>query len=222
MSQKQKIEFYFDPSCPWCWVTSRWLNEVSENRPLDIDWRPFSLALKNGELSGTDETGHQDTHTIGHGVLRMIEAINKETGRDRGELYTAFGKAYFLEKKLEDNVFMEVVLERLGLDKKYLESAKDASIDTVLQESLDSAIEVVGDDVGVPTIIFVNEDGERQGFFGPVLQGLPDVEEGLKLWDGLSSLASSSKFFELKRTRKGRSKIKTTKRVFEDLQQDLQ
>ena len=216
--QTQNIEFYYDPSCPWCWVTSRWLNEVKKHRDMNVSWKPFSLALKNGELDGDDATGHSDTHSIGHGVLRMIEAINTDTDMDRGELYTQFGKAYFLEKELDDTVFMGVVLERLGLGKKYLQSAKDVSIDKVLQESLDSAIEVVGDDVGVPTIIFVNEDGERQGFFGPVLQGLPDMEEGLKLWDGLSNLASSSKFFELKRTRKGRSKIKSTKRLFDDLQ----
>ncbi|HMS24887.1 MAG TPA: DsbA family protein [Acidimicrobiia bacterium] len=212
----QHIEFYFDPSCPWCWVTSRWLTEVSQHRDISIEWLPFSLAIKNGELDGEDVTGHLDTHTIAHRVLRMIEAIHAEEGIDRGQLYSAFGRAYFIDKTLNDDNFMPVVLQQLGLDPDYINQADNIEHDTALTQHMDTAIEIVGDDVGVPLVIFVNEKGEKQGYFGPVLQGLPDTQDGLDLWDGLSSLGSSSNFFELKRARTDRSKVKSTLRLFED------
>ena len=208
------IEFYFDPSCPWCWVTSRWLIEVSKQREINIKWRPFSLALKNSELTGNDVTGHLDTHTIAHRVLRLIEAIYKKEEIDRGELYTQFGKAYFLENQLHDDVFIDEVLKRLKLPNEYKKYVDDVQFDGVLKQHMDDAISVVGDDVGVPLIIFENKNGDKQGYFGPVLQGMPDSEEGLKLWDGLSRLATSAHFYELKRSRKGGSKVKTTKRLF--------
>lgn len=214
-----EIDFYFDPSCPWCWVTSRWLVEVSQERDLQINWLPFSLAIKNNELNGDDVTGHLDTHTIAHQVMRMIEAIHEQENIDRGTLYTEFGKSYFIDKKLDDDIFMGEVLKRLGLSEQYLTEADSTNFDEVLEGHLQSAVNVVGDDVGVPLIIFKNEKGEKQGYFGPVLQGLPDKEQGLILWDALSKLGSNSSFYELKRTRKGRSKVKTTKRVFPEFLQ---
>ena len=212
----QRIEFYFDPSCPWCWVTSRWLTEVSQHRDISIEWLPFSLAIKNGELDGDDVTGHLDTHTIAHRVLRTIEAIHANDGIDRGTLYSAFGRAYFIDKTLDDDNFMPAVLKQLGLDSDYIAQADNTEHDTTLTQHMKNAIEIVGDDVGVPLIIFVNEKGEKQGYFGPVLQGLPETQEGLDLWDGLSRLGSSSHFYELKRARTGRSKVKSTLRLFED------
>lgn len=211
------IEFYFDPSCPWCWVTSRWLIEVSEHRDISIDWLPFSLAMKNEELNGDDVTGHLDTHTIAHQVLRIIESVYKNEGIDRGVLYTEFGKSYFLDKKLNDDDFMQAVLERMGVDSKYILEAENSDIDKSLKAHIKNAIEIVGDDVGVPLIIFLNENGQRQGYFGPVLQGLPEKQEGLVLWDALSLLGSNSHFYELKRSRTGGSKVKSTKRLFEEL-----
>jgi len=191
------------------------LVEVRKEREIDIEWLPFSLATKNGELGGEDVTGHLDTHTIAHKVLRIIEAINEKEGISRGELYTEFGKAYFIDKSLNDDDFIPEVLNRLELDKEYLTQADNTLHDEKLEQHIKNATEIVGNDVGVPLIVFVNENGEKQGFFGPVLQGLPEKEQGLILWDGLSNLATNSSFYELKRTRTGGSKVKTTKRVFE-------
>ncbi len=215
-----EVDFYFDPSCPWCWVTSRWLVEVQEERDLKVNWLPFSLALKNNEIDGEDVTGHLDTHTIAHQVLRMIEAINSTENIDRGILYTEFGKSYFLDKKLDDDIFMSEVLKRLELNENYIDQTTSTEFDGQLEEHINNAIKIVGEDVGVPLIIFNNEKNEKQGFFGPVLQGLPDKEQGFVLFDALSKFASNSSFFELKRTRKGRSKVKTTKRVFPEFEQN--
>ena len=114
-----RISFYYDPSCPWCWITSRWLTEVQTEREIEIEWLPFSLAIKNGELGGEDITGHLDTHSIAHRVLRVIEAIHAKEGIDRGELFTEFGKSYFIDPKLDDDNFFQATLERLNLSVSY-------------------------------------------------------------------------------------------------------
>lgn len=211
------ISFYYDPSCPWCWITSRWLNEVQSARDIDIDWLPFSLALKNGELGGEDVTGHLDTHTIAHKVLRLVEAVHSNEGIDRGELFTEFGKSYFIDPKLDDDNFYQAVLERMNLPTSYLQELENTDWDQELQRHLEDAVEIAGDDVGVPLIIFETQDKQQVGYFGPVIARLPTPERGLELWDSLECIATGSDFFELKRNRTSRSKVKTTKRLFPEL-----
>ena len=211
------IEFYFDPSCPWCWLTSRWLTEVSEHRDLNITWLPFSLALKNNELSGNDSTGHLDNHVSSHRVLRVIEAIIESEDIERGELYSQFGKAYFVGGSRDYTIIADEVLKRLKLNPDYAQCADDIRYDDRLRTHINNATNIVGNDVGVPLIIFVNEKGDKQGYFGPVLQSLPDTEDSLKIWDALEVLGSSSIFLELKQSRKERPKFETTKRLFSDL-----
>ena len=211
------ISFYYDPSCPWCWITSRWLSEVQTARDISIDWLPFSLALKNGELDGDDVTGHLDTHTIAHRTLRLVEAVHDEEGIGRGELFTEFGKSYFIDPKLDDDNFFQAVMERMGLPLRYLDELDNTDHDEALRQHMADAIEIAGDDVGVPLIIFDNEEGQRVGYFGPVLRRLPTLERGLELWDSIQTLATYPDFFELKRNRTSRSKVKTTKRLFPEL-----
>ena len=212
-----RISFYYDPSCPWCWITSRWLTEVQTARDIKIDWLPFSLALKNGELGGEDVTGHLDTHTIAHRVLRLVEAVHRDEGIDRGELFTQFGKSYFIDPKLDDDNVYQAVLDRMGLPTTYLQELDNTDHDPALQQHLDDAVEIAGNDVGVPLIIFETLDGQQVGYFGPVIARMPTPERGLELWDSLACIATGSDFFELKRNRTSRSKVKTTKRLFPEL-----
>jgi len=212
-----RVAFYYDPSCPWCWITSRWLTEVQTARDIEIDWLPFSLALKNGELDGEDVTGHLDTHTVAHKTLRLVEAVHAAEGIDRGVLFTQFGKAYFIDPKLNDDNFVAAVLQRMGLPATYLDELENVDRDQELRQHLDDAVEIAGSDVGVPLIIFETEDNERIGYFGPVIRRMPTPERGLELWDSLACLAKGSDFFELKRNRTSRSKVKTTKRLFPEL-----
>ena len=211
------VSFYYDPSCPWCWITSRWLTEVQTARDIEIDWLPFSLALKNGELGGDDVTGHLDTHTIAHRVLRIVEVIHAEEGIDRGELFTQFGKSYFIDPSLDDDNFYAAVLDRMNLSHDYLRQLDNTDLDQQLQQHLDNAIEIAGDDVGVPLIVFELPDEQQRGYFGPVIARMPDPEKGLELWDSLHTIATNPDFFELKRQRTSRSKVKTTKRLFDEL-----
>lgn len=198
------ISFYFDPSCPFCWITSRWLLTIAEHREIYIDWQPFSLALKNDELNSTNEndsTPHGDMHRASHRVLRVIQAANADSDATLINLYTSFGKAFHVDKRDFDDALIAEILSAHNLQTDLIEKATDSSLDNSLQAVIESAIDVAGEDIGVPTIIFEQADGNRAGYFGPVLQTLPDLDESLAIWDGLSKLANVSSFYELKRAR---------------------
>lgn len=193
----QNITFYFDPCCPFCWITSRWLLEVSKERELDITWRPFSLAMKNDELGPDAE---QNRRGKGHRVLRVIAAAARQDASII-ELYTAFGRALHTQGHDLDDALIAQVLDQAGLPADLAKAADDESWDDFLRSELDSALDVVGQDTGVPAIIFEAADGKRLGYFGPVLNTMPGHDEALAIWDGLSAMATAESFYELKRSR---------------------
>lgn len=197
------VTFYYDPSCPFCWITSRWLLQVSGQRDLTITWQPFSLAIKNNELAGggNEKTEHGELHRAAHRILRVIVAASEQTTTPQIDLYTAFGIKYHVAGFDYDDDMIRDVLAELELSDSLLEAADNTAIDEQIETSMKMATDVAGDDIGVPTIVFTNTDGSQQGFFGPVLQTLPTIDEALDLWDGLSKLATNTSFYELKRSR---------------------
>lgn len=195
------ISFYYDPSCPFCWITSRWLLLVAPERDLKIDWQPFSLALKNDELKEkSGESPYAADHRRAHRVLRVIEAA-AAIGADRQALYSTFGKALHVDGYDYDDTSISLGLTINKLPQELLQAADDSKYDKALNDSMQSAISIVGNDVGVPIIVFKPKSGEPAGYFGPVLQALPNQADSLQLWDGLSKLATIDQFYELKRTR---------------------
>ena len=194
------IEFYFDPSCPFCWITSRWLLMVSNDRDITISWKPFSLALKNDELE-SDHTPHSKNHRGAHRLLRVMMAANQNHNASLIEMYTTSGISHHVAGDAFDDELITNVLTEHDLPRELLDAADTDTYDKLLQESIEDATSIAGDDIGVPTIIFEANDGSKQGFFGPVLQELPDKEAALDLWDGLSKLATNTSFYELKRSR---------------------
>lgn len=193
------IKFYFDPACPFCWVTSRWLLMVSNKRELNIEWKLFSLAIKNDELGKTNKESDL-SHMPSHRVLRVMLAASK-SGANLLDMYSAFGIKHFLAGDEYDNDVIASVLNQLGLEDRLIDFADDESLDKELIASTNSAVDKVGQDIGVPTIVFGREDGTETGFFGPVLQTLPEMDEALELWDGIVKLANNDNFYELKRGR---------------------
>lgn len=173
---------------------------VQPERNLEIEWRQFSLALKNGTLEGNDKTHAADAHAAAHRVHRVILTASKQ-GASLIDLYTAFGIPYHLAGEKFDDELIASVLEQQKLPVDLIKAADDSSLDAELEASIDEAVAVVGNDIGTPTIIFELENSDKSGFFGPVLQTLPDKPEALKLWDGLAALASDKNFYELKRAR---------------------
>ncbi len=199
------IEFYFDPSCPFCWITSRWLTRVSAERDINITWRQFSLALKNNELMQRDgETAHAEAHRSAHRVQRVIARAVAEHGASASELYSEFGMRFHIMEQRFSDTMIRAVLAVKKLPEDLLAAADDTSLDAYLQTEIDSATEAAGPDIGVPTIVFRSQDGTRLGYFGPVLNELPDtLQESLNIWDGLEKLATSPSFYEIKRPRDG-------------------
>lgn len=196
------ITFYFDPSCPFSWITSRWLLRVSDQRDISVTWKPFCLAIKNDELtSQPNEDQHAPAHRDALRTLRLLLDLDKNQGVALIDGYTASGMIKHIMGDPLDDAGLRSMLANLGLPESLLAAADDASYDSFLQDTLAEAIAVVGNDVGVPTVVFEHADGSKLGYFGPVLQKLPELPEALKIWDGLAQLATVKSFYELKRGR---------------------
>ena len=175
---------------------------VSGHRELDIEWKPFSLAIKNKQLLPKDGESNQAIgHRQAHRVLRVMLAAAEKNDAKLIDLYTTSGIKHHVAGFAIDDDHIKEILEENHLPLELASSADDASYDASIEASVQSAVDVAGKDIGVPTIVFTNENGEKQGFFGPVLMTLPDLDEALELWDGLSKLATNSSFYELKRSR---------------------
>ncbi len=194
------IEFFFDPICPWCWITSKWLREVGPERDLTVTWRSFSLYRKNYEMEG----GHRneaarDRYRHTHKALRVIEAVRQAMGEDVVDvLYLEYGRRYHHDR--ERPVSIEDWVTSAGLDASWIFAAEEPQWDAVIEASMDEALSYTGNDVGVPLIVFDRE----AGFFGPVISPAPTGEEALELFDRVAYLARQPWFHELKRMERGK------------------
>ncbi len=180
------LDFFFDPGCPWTWRTSRWVLEVAPHRDVAVRWRAFSLDLKNDAAP-----------TTAHGALRILEAVWADHGDDpMGRLYTEVGARFHGEEDTSLDAIAGA-LETAGLDAGYLDAAHEARWDAEIRWSMGEAIRVVGDEVGVPILVF---DGEV-GLCGPVMEPAPVGPAALELWDHVAGLARTPAFYELERSR---------------------
>lgn len=180
------LDFFFDPGCPWTWRTSRWVTEVAPQRDVEVRWRAYSLDMKN-----------EKPPTTAQGALRIVEAVWADHGDDPiGRLYTEVGTRFHLQEDTSLDA-LAGALKAAGLDAGYLAAANEDRWDAEVRWSMDEAIGVVGDDVGVPILVF---DGEV-GLCGPVMEPIPAGQEAVDLWDRVVPLARTPGFYELKRSR---------------------
>lgn len=201
-----KLDFWFDPACPWTWITSRWMSEVAAERDVEVTWRPFSLGVKNGLLDGSDPDVPAEIVEgvrASHRSLRVIAAVQAAALKDGdeaavGPLYTELGRRIHHDDESIDD--LGAVLEAAGLDATFAEAADDESWDDVITTSMDEGLGLVGDDVGVPILGFPSDDGQV-GFFGPIFSPAPTGADALKVFDAVHAAVSVPGFFELKRTR---------------------
>lgn len=188
-------EFWFDPLCPWAWMTSRWMMEVEQVRDVTVTWSVMSLSVLNdGRDLSEDYRALMDR---GWGPVRVITAAAKDHGDDViKSLYDAMGeRIHHRGMKDFDEVIREALAE-VGLPAELAEAAHSDTVDTELRASHQRAIDLVGDDVGTP-VIAVN----GVAFFGPVVSPAPKGEAAGRLWDGCVLVAGTEGFFELKRSR---------------------
>ena len=198
------IEFFFDPVCPWAWITSRFALEVTNLRKLEIEWRFISLKLINSRRDYEKEfpPGYINTHGRGHRMLRVASAVRQAEGNLAvANLYTALGNKIHLEAKPEDLDSEQGVVEVLklaGLSDTFASEADNPDHDQLLREETDLVISRAGNDIGTPVITFAPPNGPS--FFGPVISRIPRGNEALELWDAVEKLAYFSGFAELKRS----------------------
>lgn len=194
MSEKTKAEFWFDPICPWAWMTSRWILEVEKVRNVDVTFNVFSLAHLNRNT--TDEK-YKLNFPKSWRTTRVIMAAKTNHGQEYVlPLYTAIGTRIHLKKMEIGTELLEEALEEVGLDKSLAAEMDNESWNAAIVESHERGISLVGNDVGTPLI----KVGEF-AFFGPVISPAPKGEEAGKLWDGVVGVASYPGFFEIKRSR---------------------
>jgi 2-hydroxychromene-2-carboxylate isomerase len=188
-------EFWFDPLCPWAWMTSRWMLEVERVRDVEVTWSVMSLSVLN---EGRDlPADYREMMDRGWGPVRVITAAALEYGdKVVKPLYDAMGQRIHLGGEKDYAKVLVPALDEVGLDTGLAGFADSDANDAVLRASHQRAIDLVGDEVGTPVI---SVDG--QAFFGPVVSPAPKGEAAGRLWDGCVLVAGTPGFFELKRSR---------------------
>ncbi|TMM36172.1 MAG: DsbA family protein [Actinobacteria bacterium] len=192
---------WFDPRCPWAWITSRWLLEVEKVRPVRIRFRVMSLSVLNEGRENLPER-YKEGLAKGWGPVRVAIAAEQKYGNEvLRDLYTALGTRAHLQKRELDNDTLVEVLAGLGLDPALAEAADSTEYDEALRASHDAGMAPVGLDVGTPVIHAPGPDGATIAFFGPVVTPAPKGEAAGRLWDGVLLVAGTPGFYEIKRTR---------------------
>jgi len=195
----EDVQFWFDPLCPWAWITSRWMLEVERVRPVRADWRIMSLAYLNlvqHEGNGLDEQ-HLARMSRAWGPVRVCAAAAAHSGPSvLGPLYTEIGTRLHNQRRREDPAVLPEALAAAGLPASLADAATSAEFDKAIIASHHEAFDEVGLDVGTPVVRI-----RGKALFGPVITPIPRGEAAGELWDGLVLVSKADGFFELKRSR---------------------
>lgn len=216
------IEFFFDPMCPFAWITSRWVQEVRGARDLDVTWRFISLAILN-----EDNLAHSDAEVaagreptlppqyrglvqVGAGMLRVAAAVRDHGGNDAvesfytaaGELLHPGGRSAVLWEGGDAGDLVGDTLAAAGLPSQLAAAADDPERDRIVAEETELALSRTGRDVGTPIITFDLSRPEEASLFGPVISRIPRGEEATALWDAVSVVANTPGIAEFKRSQR--------------------
>ncbi|MEH0936008.1 mycothiol-dependent nitroreductase Rv2466c family protein [Micromonospora psammae] len=200
MTERVAVDMWFDPICPWAWITSRWLLEVEKVRQVDIRFHVMSLSVLNEGRDLPEQ--YQELMRTGWGPVRICIAAEQRYGSEAvAKLYTALGTRIHLgQEKLGPELFAAALTEA-GLDPQLAEAAESTGYDQALRASHEAGMRPVGTDVGTPVIHAPGPDGGMVAFFGPVITPAPKGEAAGRLWDGVLLVAGTPGFYELKRSR---------------------
>jgi hypothetical protein len=211
------LHFYFDPVCPFAWMTSKWVRIVAVQRNYRVDWRFISLRMLNAHI---DYAAHfppeyEAGHTAGLRLLRVAARVRAEHGRDAiGPLYQAIGTRIFDTSREVDPLsasgqgtrsMLEPLLDEVGLAAAFADALEDTTIDDEIRAETEEALALTGRDVGTPILHFQPPGGTA--FFGPVISRLPSADDAVELWDHVIALASFPGFAEMKRSLRERPQL---------------
>ncbi len=211
------LHFYFDPVCPFAWMTSKWVRLVAAQRDYEVDWRFISLRQLNASV---DYDAHfppeyEAGHTAGLRLLRVAARTRLEHGRESvAGLYEAFGEHIFeappqtvdVPRDLDDGTLLPSILRAADLPVELGDALDEAAWDEQIRQETDEALALTGKDVGTPILHFQPPEGVA--FFGPVISRLPTAERAAELWDHVIGLAAFPGFAELKRSLRERPQLR--------------
>ncbi|WP_017934788.1 DsbA family protein [Nocardioides sp. Iso805N] len=190
-----EAEFWFDPMCPFAWITSRWILEVEKVRDVKVTWRIMSLAYLNQDKDIPDS--YRELLADAWQPVRVCMAVNEKFGQEKlAELYTALGTRRHVEKKDFTREVIQDALASVDLPVELADAMDDTSYDEAIKASHHLGMDQVGNEVGTPTIAM-----NGSAFFGPVIAKAPKGEEAGKLWDGFQLVTAYPYVYELKRAR---------------------
>lgn len=211
------LHFYFDPVCPFAWMTSKWVRMVAGQRDYQVDWRFISLRILNAHIDYASHfpPEYEAGHTAGLRLLRVAARVRAEHGRAAvGPLYDAIGTRIFDTSREVDPLsasdqgarqVLEPLLTSVGLAPDMADALDDESFDELIRAETEEALGLTGRDVGTPILHFRPPNGTA--FFGPVISRLPSEDDAVTLWDHVVGLASFPGFAELKRSLRERPQL---------------
>jgi hypothetical protein len=203
-----ELHFYFDPICPFAWMTSKWVRAVDREAPLDVEWRFISLRLLNANVDYASHfpAGYERSHTAGLELLRVAAAARQLHGPAVvGPFYEAVGSELFegapgrqRELHADPRGFVSAILAAVGLDTELADAVAATDFDPTILSETNEALGLTGRDVGTPILHFDPPAGAA--LFGPVISRLPSPDESVALWDHVVALSRFAGFAELKRS----------------------
>jgi 2-hydroxychromene-2-carboxylate isomerase len=215
VTTRYDLHFYFDPVCPFAWMTSKWVRMVVAQREYSVDWRFISLRILNANVDyATHFPEHyEDEHTAGLRLLRVFARLRSERGRQAiAPLYSTVGARLFdtprdglTASALGSQELLEPLLRDVGLSAELAAALDDSSLDEEIRTETEEALALTGRDVGTPILHFQPPDGTA--FFGPVISRLPSPDDAGPLWDHVIALAAFPGFAELKRSLRERPQL---------------
>jgi hypothetical protein len=206
------LDFFFDPVCPWAWITSRWVTEVQELRDYNVSWKFISLKMLNQDKMDYSSmpAGYKEVHAAGTSGLRVAAKARSVAGNDAvAKVYTALGTSLHNNEEREKFVadiegHIAGLLKTANLPVEWASAVHDETFDRLISDETALALERAGKDVGTPILTFRPGSTTEGSFFGPVISNIPRGNEAVKLWDAIETIATASGLAELKRSLRAR------------------
>ena len=188
------LEFYFDPVCPWAWITSRWVTNVQQLRNYEVSWKFISLRMVNAERGYANNSRYEAIHNAGLQGLRVASAARSVQGNAGvAAFYTALGTAIHRDGRRDflysPHAFLSEIAVSASLPKTIADAYTEDAHDEVIRFETEAALSRTGKDVGTPILTFNPKSAQEASLFGPVISQAPHGDEAVRLWDAVQTIA---------------------------------